>query len=204
MPAPGEIIAGLESILGIFLSDIRYRERAVFILCDTLVEMACKTKAKQHNHRFNTSCNFHDAWNAPGVSLSPTRLGQRVQTRRSTRNNMQHGNAAFTVDVQVCADAILDAVRVINKCWSNTSTRHFEAWVKCALRIVCLYSSSGDRLKRQPFEDDMLNVNWRGGDRTTVRINQNSIQPGRRIFWWLTVINHTNLVERCLDNLGIS
>ena len=37
-----EKIAALESIIEIFLSDIRHRERSVFILCDNLVEMTCK------------------------------------------------------------------------------------------------------------------------------------------------------------------
>lgn len=203
MPAPGEITAALESMLGIFLSDIRHRERAVFILCDNLVEMACKTKARQRNHNFDTSCNFYSAWNAPGVELAPNGLGRRVQGRRVTRNNMQHGDAAATVEAQHCADAILDAIRVIDKCWAGTSRRHFDAWVKCALRIVRLYSSRGDRLKRQPFEDAMLNTNWRGGSRKSIRVNENSIEPGRRVFWWLTLISHTQIVERCLDGLQI-
>ncbi len=47
MPAPREIVDALESVLDIFLSDIRHRERAAFILWDNLVEMACKRKAKQ-------------------------------------------------------------------------------------------------------------------------------------------------------------
>jgi hypothetical protein len=203
MPAPREIIASLESILGIFLSDIRHRERAAFILCDNLVEMACKTKARQHDYNFDTTCDFHSAWNASGVSLAPNGLGRRVQDRRTTRNNMQHADAAVTVETQHCADAILDVVRVINKCWSGTYSHRFDLWVKCALRIVQLYSSGGDQLKRQPFEDGMLNMNWRGESRTSIRSNESQIEPGRRVFWWLTIINHTQLVERCLDEIGI-
>jgi len=137
------------------------------------------------------------------VSLPPNGLGRRVQDRRNTRNNMQHADAAVTVEAQHCADAILDAVRVIDKCWARTSHHHFDSWVKCALRIVRLYSSVGDRLKRQPFEDAMFNTNWRGVSRTSVRLNESRIEPGRRIFWWLTLIRHIHLVERCLDELGI-
>jgi len=116
---------------------------------------------------------------------------------------MQHGDAAVTVEAQHCADAILDAVRVIDKCWVRTSRRHFDVWIKCALRIVRLYSNWGDRLKRQPFEDAMLKTNWRGGSRTSVHVNESIIESGRRIFWWLTLTRHTNLVERCLDKLEI-
>ena len=112
----------MESIIGIFLSDIRNRERAVFILCDNLIEMTCKSKAKQHNHEFDMSCNFFDSWNAPGVQLSPNGIGRRVNARRNTRNQMQHADAAITVDNQHCADAILDAIRIIEKSPSQTYT----------------------------------------------------------------------------------
>jgi len=202
MPAPEEIIDSLESIVTIYLSDIRHRERATFILCDTLIEMACKTKAHQHNHRFNTTCNFHDACNAPGVSLSQRGIGRRVIDRRNTRNDMQHGNAAVTVDSQLCADAILDAVKVINHCWKNTTINHFPVWLKCALRIILLYSSDGDPMQRQPFEDAMLAESWRGLGEKTVKFNERNIVPGRRAFWWLAVMEHTPLVENCLGTAG--
>ena len=203
MAAPGEIVAALESILGIFMSDIRHRERAVFILCDNLVEMACKSKAKQRNYKFDTSCGFHDACDALGVALAPTGLGRRVRDRRNTRNNMQHADAAVTVETQHCCDAILDAVRVINTCWPQTSKRHFHLWVKCALRIVNLYSSSGDSLKRQFFEDAMRDVNWRGEWRQNVKRTERQIEPGCRAFWRLAIIEHTPLVEGCLNEVGI-
>lgn len=203
MAAPREVIDGLESVLGIFLSNIRHRERAAFILCDNLVEMACKTKAKQRNHLFNTICGFHTACNALGVNLAPTGLGRRVQDRRNTRNNMQHADAAITVDPQHCADAILDFVRVIDKCWSQTSIRYLSDWVKCTLRIVCLYSSEGDSQKRQSFEDAMRDLNWRGAGRTSVRTNERQVEIGLRIFWGIALTEHTLLVENCLNEIGI-
>lgn len=46
MSTPPEIIDALESVLEIYFSGVRHRERAAFILCDNLVEMTCKTKAK--------------------------------------------------------------------------------------------------------------------------------------------------------------
>jgi len=52
MSTPPEIIDTLESVLEIYFSGVRHRERAAFILCDNLVEMTCKTKAKQDDYRF--------------------------------------------------------------------------------------------------------------------------------------------------------
>ena len=186
-----------------FLSDIRHRERAAFILCDNLVEMTCKTKARQHNHTFNTSCGFHDAWNAPGASLAPDDIGRRVQDRRYTHNNIQHENAAITVDAQHCADAILDVVKVIDMCWSQTSMHQFSDRVNCALRIVRLYSSAGDPSKHQLFEDAMRDVHWRWEGRGSVRVSERRIEPGLRAFWWLAVREHTPLVESCLNEIEI-
>ena len=51
MHAPNELLDLLESVLGIFFYDIRYKERSVFILCDNLVELSYKTKIKQVNYR---------------------------------------------------------------------------------------------------------------------------------------------------------
>lgn len=61
MPAPVAITDALESVLDIYFSGVRHRERAAFILCDNLVEMACKTKAQQHDHNFVMRCGFHTA-----------------------------------------------------------------------------------------------------------------------------------------------
>ena len=116
MPAPIDIIDALESVVDIYLSPVRHRERAAFILCDNLVEMVCKTKALEHNHRFNTTCNFYAAWNAPGVQLPRTTLGRKIQSFHDVRNNMQHGRAAATVDVEYCSGAILTAVKVVDRC----------------------------------------------------------------------------------------
>lgn len=93
---PPEITDALESILEIYFSGVRHRERAAFILCDNLVEMTCKTKAKQHNHNFNTRCRFHEALDADGV-LVVDPLKTRVKGYHDTRNNMQHASAAATV-----------------------------------------------------------------------------------------------------------
>jgi hypothetical protein len=137
MPAPVAITDSLESVLEIFLSGVRHRERAAFILCDNLVEMSCKTKAKQHNHRFDMTCSFYDAWNALGVTLDANGIGRRVHDHRETRNNMQHASAAATVDSGYCATAIMDTAEVIQTLWPDVV---LHPRVLCALRIVRLYS----------------------------------------------------------------
>jgi hypothetical protein len=47
MSTPPEIIDALESVLEIYFSGVRHRERAAFILRDNLIEMTCKSNAKQ-------------------------------------------------------------------------------------------------------------------------------------------------------------
>lgn len=189
-------------MVDIFFSGVRHRERAAFVLCDNLVEMACKMRARQHDHTFNLRCNFHDAINAPGVSL-PSQLKIRVQDYRTTRNNMQHASAAATVDLQYCATAVQDVVRVIDRCWTNTSSRHLPPWMQCALRIIRLYSSEGDANQRARFEERMRGRNWRGSRRESVKSNAMQIQPGLRDYWRLAIRMRTTDVEDCLNELGI-
>ncbi len=203
MPAPPEIVDALESVLDIFLSDIRHRERAAFLLCDGLVEMACKTKAKQANRNFNPKKHdFHRALIASGVRLAkPLRL--RLQNRHTNiRNLMQHQNAAITVDTQTCADAIMDVVAVVDRLWRNTTQRSFREWHKVALRIVRLYSSEGDVQKRQEFESRMREESWRNRNRRA-RVREMIIEPGLRQHWAIVVKNSPGQVEQILNELQI-
>lgn len=202
MPAPREIIDALESVLGIYFSDVRHRERVAFILCDELVEMVCKLRAREYNYHFNMRCGFHTAWNAPGVAIPAATLGTSIQASRNTRNNMQHASAASTVDDQYCADAILDAVQVIDHCWPNASTNDFRGWMNCALRIVRLYSSQGNATKRTEFEDAMRNNGWRAEKRQP-RIDEFLIRPGLRRYWALVMISSQAQVESILSICGI-
>ena len=202
--APAEIMDTFESILDVFLSDIRHRERAAFILCDNLVEMACKTKAKQKNYRFDTHCNFHDAWNAPGVRLPKNGLGARVHSRRDTRNTMQHASAAVTVDVQSCTDAILDLPKVMTKLWGQGALRNLRPWQQVAIRIVRLYSSTGDASIRQQFEDQMRDEPWRSSaEQRPPRVHEKIIECGLRNHWAIAVKQNPHQVEQILNNLGV-
>lgn len=202
MPAPREIIDGLQSILDVYVSNIRHRERVAFILCDNLVELACKTKAFQRNHRFDRQCSFHAAWNAPGVQLAPNGLGGRLQSRRDTRNTMQHGNAAVTVSAAHCADAINDVCKVVNNLWANSTERMLRPESRCVLRIVDLYSSNGDGGKQQMFEDAMRRCHWRGiADERQPRINEVIFESGLRANWHNAIHESPELVEQLLDSL---
>src|ERR1700719_4477565 len=182
MPAPPEISDALESVLGIYFSGIRHRERAAFILTDELLELACKLRAREHTHAFNMACNFHQAWNSPGVQIPAVNLGNTIQNSRNIRNNMQHANAAATVDDEYCADAILDAVAVLDHCWAGTSTNNIRPWMMCALRVVRLFSSQGNQGLKDLFEDGMRNGAWRATSRPP-RVSELLIEPGRRQYW---------------------
>lgn len=200
MPAPREIVDGFETILDVFVSNIRHRERVAFILSDNLVELACKTKAHQADHRFDRTCGFHAAWNAPSARLAPAGLGGRVQTRRDTRNTMQHGSAAVTVNAAHCADSIVDTCRVINTLWRNTTERMLRPQYQCALRIVHLYCSDGDARTQQRFEDQMRQGNWRGiADERQPRVAETIVEPGVRGNWWYAVHESSYLVDQVLD-----
>lgn len=199
MPAPVAITDAIESVLDIYFSGVRHRERAAFILCDNLVEMACKTKAQQHDHTFVMRCGFHAAWNAPGVKLDPRSLGQRVQDSHETRNNLQHGNAAATVHAGFCATAILDSFEVIKFLWPDVNVH---PRVLCALRMVGLYAASGDPLIGEAFEDAMRGFGWRTQNNETVRANAVQVEPGRRDFWLWLLRQRLPNIEAILNEIG--
>lgn len=202
MPIPRELNDALESVLGIYFSGIRHRERAAFILCDELIEMACKLKARDHNPSFNMRTGFHGSWNAPGVAIPRNPLGDSIQANRNTRNTMQHGSAAATVDDQHCADSILDAVRVLDHCWPGSVNSSLQDWIKCALRVIKIYSSEGYPNKKQAFEDEMRDEKWRVDTRPP-KVNEVKIRPGLRFNWGLVFRESSVQVDQILNRLGI-
>lgn len=201
MAVPREIVDGLESILGIFFSGVRHRNRAAFILTDELVEMACKLRARDDDYRFDMHCTFHTALSAPGVALVTEDLGARVKASRNTRNNMQHQSAAATVDDRHCADAILDSVEVIEYCWPNAG-RVMPEWVMCGLRMTWVSSSRASDLVTNDFESRMQSESWRVENRRA-RVNEQSVELGRRPHWHLALVQSTPTVMRLLDSLGV-
>lgn len=200
MPAPLEIVQSLESVVDIYFSSVRHRERSAFILCDNMVEMACKTKAKQRNPSFNIRGNFHDALTGAAV---PARLCTKLKSYHDTRNNMQHGNAAATVDGVYCATAILTAVKTLDKLWANTSTSQFQLWLRTAHRIIRLYSEDGDLSQRKPFERRMQEQGWRGDGRRHILTSEMIIEAGVRDYWNISIQAQPQLVDQCLNELGI-
>jgi hypothetical protein len=120
MPIPRDIVAALECVISIFFSDVRHKNRAAFILCDELVEMICKVKAKEADPKLGRD-DFPKLLCHAAIGLDPGNagLGAIVHATHKTRNDMQHNNAAATVDDPHCADAILDAVKVMNHCYPN-------------------------------------------------------------------------------------
>src|SRR6266702_1692152 len=145
MTAPRDIVAALECVTSIFFSDVRHKNRAAFILCDELVEMVCKAKAKAANPNLGR-VGFRTLLCDPAVLLDPatSALGEAVHGSHKTRNDMQHNNAAATVDDPHCADVILDAVSVIDHCYVLASVG-FTPGMKVLLRLIRLHATSGDK-----------------------------------------------------------
>jgi hypothetical protein len=158
-------------------------------------------RAHQHNSGFNSRCNFPDALNAPGLSV-PASLLDSIGRKHTMRNTMQHASAAATVDEQYCADTILDAVGLIDHLWPGASTNDLNGWMICALRIVRLYSNSGDQKLRPLFEDSIRDGAWRAASRPA-RKNELIIEPGHRQYWTLLMIQSQVQVEAILNTLGI-
>lgn len=200
---PPEIIDSIESVVQIFFSAVAHRDRAAFILCDNLVEMACKTKSIQLNHRYNTQVGFFDAVDAHNAVL-PQPLRDRLQGYRTTRNNLQHVGAALTVDSQHCADAISDAVDTINMLWPGVPVHQQRPRLATGLRIIPLLCSNGDPVQREDFVDAMLRFRWRTNDREQVEADATQIRPGQRENWNYSLLRRRPDVERLLDDLGIS
>jgi len=141
MQAPLEILDFFESILSIFYYDIKQKERSVFILVDNLVEVSCKERMRERNKQFGSNIDLKEI-----LKLAEIRgeLKKRLLRRRKERNSMQHDLVAITVTREHCADSILDVCELMKKLWGRNALDSVHEWVICALRIVKLYSRTGD------------------------------------------------------------
>ena len=202
MVAPRDIVDALESVISIYFSDVRHRARATFILADELVEMTCKAKARQTPPPLGHIA-FVPLLQHATVGLSPTTspLGATLATNHQTRNQLQHVNAALSVDDQHCADAVLDALNTIEHCFPN-STVALPDVLRVALRVIRLHSSQGNLGLRGKFEDDMRTYRWNGGQRSA-KINEPPIPVGIRRYWGLIVMPEFAEVEAILNRLGV-
>ncbi len=203
MAAPRDIIDALESVVSLYFSDVRHKQRAAFILADELVEMTCKALAIAANPTLG-HIKFHDLLKHPAVKLDAktTTLGATLLRNHDTRNKMQHVNAAFTVDDQHCADAILDALQAIEHCFSGTIAAFPDA-LKVSLRLVRLQSSHGNTGLRGRFEDAMRDFRWNSADKPrALRKSEIAVTAGNRRYWGLVMSEYAQ-IECILDRLGI-
>ena len=113
---------------------------------------------------------------------------------------MQHGNAAFTVDEQHCADAILDAVDAAEHCFPGTKAVLPDV-LKVALRVVRLHSSQGSPRLRGEFEDAMRSHGWNGNARRA-KVCEPPYPVGSRRYGGLVRFPEFAQVEGILNRLG--
>ncbi len=203
MAVPRDIIDSLESVLSVYFSGVRHNLRAAFILCDGLVELTCKAKAESSGWQ-PVHINFVPLLKLGQVQLDPANvpLGKRCEDNHKVRNKMHHVNAAATVDARRCADAILDAVECINHCYPNANT-DFNDVLKIALRVVRLFSSTGNGQHQTDFQNKMSDYMWRTQqNKRNPRMDETIIKPGMRKHWWLVVFDSSSDVETILNEIG--
>lgn len=183
MAAPRVIIDALECVGSIYFSDIRHKTHAAFILADEMVEMCCKALALAANSNLG-NIQFPALLAHPAVRLpaQTVPIGDTLLRNHRTRNQMQHGNAAFTVDDQHCADAILDAVAAVEHCFPGTLAVLPDA-LKVALRVVRVHSSQGNARLRAAFEDTMPTHAWNGTGRRAKVSEPPPYPVGSRRYW---------------------
>jgi hypothetical protein len=202
MSAPRHIVDSLESVLSVYFSNCRHKERAAFILCDELVEVTCREKIKQTVPNLGR-LGFHGLMThaAVGFNVVSPGLGKSVFDCHQNRNDMQHNNPAATVDPQYCADAIVDAVDVIEHCFPGTKAALPDK-VKVTLRVVRLLSQGGDPRQQTAFGDAMRTHQWRG-TRERARQDEVIISPGQRANWGWVILSETARVETLLNSVGV-
>src|SRR4051812_39270714 len=123
MSAPRHIVDALESVLSVYFSNCRHKERAAFILCDELIEVTCRERVRLRHSNIGRM-SFHQLLTHQEIGLNVVTpgLGRSVYDCHKTRNDMQHNNPAATVDGQHCADALVDAIEVIEHCFPGAKT----------------------------------------------------------------------------------
>jgi hypothetical protein len=204
MPAPRQVKDALECVLSVFFSSARHNLRAAFILCDELVEITCRERAKRTQPNLGR-LNFPALLRFPAVALDPkvNALGVSLLANHETRNAMQHVSSAITVDSQHCADAILDAVEAIEHCFGGSKAA-LPGVLLTALRGVQLLSSQGDAVHRIGFTRAMQLHPWRGTTSRpkAPRLNEAIISPGNQEWWGLSVWRDSASVNAMLSRVG--
>ena len=202
MSAPRHIVDTLESVLSVYFSNCRHKERAAFLLCDEMVEITCREKVKQTVRNLG-NMNFRALMTHAiiGFDIVNPGLGKSVFDCHLNRNDMQHNNPAATVDPQYCADAIVDAVDVIEHCFPGTKAALPDK-LKVTLRVVRLLSQHGDPRQQTAFGDAMRAHQWRG-NRERARQDEAIVAPGQRGNWGLVIPSEFARVETLLNSVGV-
>lgn len=202
MTAPRHIVDSLESVLSLYFSNCRHKERAAFILCDELVEVSCRERIKQTvgnlgNMAFRSLLTHATV----GFNITVPGLGKSVYDCHKTRNDMQHNNPAATVDGQHCADAIIDAVEIIEHCFPGAKAALPDK-LKVTLRVVRLLSRHGDARQQTEFGNAMHSNQWRG-IRERARQEEVIVAPGARANWGVVIPSEYAQVEALLNHVGV-
>lgn len=202
MSASRHIVDALECVLSIYFSNCRHKERAAFILCDELVEVTCREKVKQAMPNLG-NMNFHGLMTHASIGFNVVipGLGKSVHDCHRIRNDLQHNNPAATVDSQHCADAIVDAVDIIDHCFPGAKAALPDK-LKVTLRVVRLLSRHGDPHQQTEFGDAMQRHQWRG-NRERARQEEVIVAPGPRENWGLIIPSEYARVEALLDRVGV-
>lgn len=204
MAAPRPIIDALDCVMSLFFSSARHNLRAAFIMCDELVEITCRERVKQKIPTLKRMDLWH-LLHEVSLCKPDTPLGTSLLASRTTRNDMQHANAAATVDVQHCADAILDAVRAIEHCFPG-STAKFPDMLTVSLRIARLFATGADPVHRSSFIQAMQRHNWRGTAKgkspKSPKQNEVIVTPGDQVNWGLALSLDIVMVDGLLDQVG--
>jgi len=200
MAAPRDIVDALECVLSVYFSGVRHNLRAAFILCDEIVEVTLRAKIKAGvptlgKMSFPQLCDHAET----ALKYKTHPLGKRLYATHNTRNNMQHSNAAATVDAQHCADAILDAVECIEHCFPGAKAA-FDDKIKVALRVVRVYSAQGTGVHRTAFQREMNNHTWRT-NKHGPKVNETVVAPGMRSYWGLVIMDCVADIETILNRI---
>jgi hypothetical protein len=227
MQAPIEIIDYIESLLSIFFYDIKQKERSVFILVDNLVEVSCKARLRERKKHFARNLELDDILKLAGIGGE---LKRRLLGRRKDRNSMQHDLVAITVTQEHCADSIVDLCKLLKRLWGKYAILFADEWIISALRIVKLYSRSGNKDKKINLENYLEKNKWN----SIVENEDISFQPalekigeefksftgvplgrlkpkdseivisiGSTKHWTLLLRRFPSAVKICLDDLGV-
>ena len=201
MSAPRHIVDALECVVSTFVSSIRHNHRAAFILCDGLVEIVCREKIKQVMPTLGRM-PFLNLLRHAAVGLNPAsdKLGAAVFASHNTRNYLHHDNPGAAVDFQHCADAILDAVSVIDHCFPRSSASLPDA-VAVTLRVVRLFSTRVDAVRRAAFVQAMRNHRWRQQNKPPKQ-TELVISLGDQPHWGLALAIDLVAIDGLLDEVN--